>query len=335
MSNSTARQIVVAISLISLAAAQAGRNNNAQSSTARADLNVSVVFEDERPVHGMIKVQLLNSAENSLNERVSSDSSGQVTFEGIPQGNYRLRVTGFEVVETVTNVFNISFGESVHFEIVRVRHKVDPKAANAAAAAPVSVTMLNIPDKAKEEYEKGMEALGKNDLEGAKKRFTSAIRIYPKYAEAMNSLGVIAMKQSDPVMGRSYFEKAVAADAMLSSAYVNLARLDLAAQHYAESEASLQKALTPDPLNLEALSLLAISQFSESKLEDAVATARKVHSLPHEKYAMVHYLAGAALDKLHKRDEAIEQFQTFLDEAPNSPSADKARNALRILRQQK
>ena len=297
------------------------------------DLLARAVLESDRPLTDPIRVQLLNTFENYVADLVSTDGTGEVTFRNVRPGSYRLRVSGNDLEETVTPVFNIYTGETTHIEIVRVKRK--KTAENGQSALPVSVASLKVPGKARAEFEKGRRALEQGDLAAATTHFQAALSIYPQFADALNSLGVISMRQGDTAAARGLFERALAADPESANSYVNLAKLSINNKDFMGGEDLLNKALARDPLDVEVLSLLAIDQFSQNHWDDAVATARKVHSLPHAKYAMVHYLAGAALDKQNKRDEAIEQFQAFLDEAPNSPSADKARNALRILRQTK
>jgi hypothetical protein len=56
-----------------------------------------------------------------------------------------------------------------------------------------------------------------------------------------------------------------------------------------------------------------------------------VHSGPHERFAVAHVIAAAALEKQNDAKGAIAEYQQFLKEDPNSPRAAGARKALERL----
>jgi hypothetical protein len=85
------------------------------------------------------------------------------------------------------------------------------------------------------------------------------------------------------------------------------------------------KHLRVDP---QALLLLAQMHLQSGKMEEAAVQARKVHDAPHEAYAVAHLIAARALEARNLSEEAAAEYKLFLQEAPNSPSAPKARAAL-------
>ena len=119
------------------------------------------------------------------------------------------------------------------------------------------------------------------------------------------------MNTGKPARGREAFETALRLDEHLSSAALNLARFAYTEKKYAESESLLNKALAGDPRNAEALVLLANVQLTMGKPAEAVASARKVHSIPHEKFAVAHYIAGRALEAMHQASEAAVEYKLY------------------------
>lgn len=81
--------------------------------------------------------------------------------------------------------------------------------------------------------------------------------------------------------------------------------------------------------------MLARVQLQGGKLDQAIANARKVHAVPHEGYAMAHYFAGLGLRAKEMNSEAVEEFRTYLQEAPEGNFATQARQALKTLEAKK
>jgi tetratricopeptide (TPR) repeat protein len=312
----------------SAAAGQAPGSHN-------VDLHVRVYYSNEHKANTLIRVELLGISGVAVAEHFV-DSVGQVDFPDLPVGNYRLRVSGMNIVETTTDSFALFRGESSHMESVHVDLKPDKDADAGASPAGgmVAAVDLNVPDKAKKEFDKGTEALSQNDLPQAKKCFDKAIQIYPQYAGAYNNLGIVAIRSKDPQTARTDFEQAVRINDHYTTAYANLARLSFAEHKYPDADGMLSKALSTAPLDPLLLTLLGETQLLEGKYEDVVATAAKVHSSPHAEYAVVHIYAGLALLREHRARDAEEQYATYLKEDPNGPKASQVRAALAKLQQQ-
>jgi tetratricopeptide (TPR) repeat protein len=292
-------------------------------------LTVKVAY-DSGPAVGMgNRVQLLNGTGTPVTENFTDDR-GEVLFI-VDAGSYRIRVTGNEIEETASErSFYIDRRELFHTEYLSVKKKVDPNVPSLEGH--VSAAMLRIPSKAKSEVEKGMKELAKNDFEKAKPHFQKATDLYPQYAEAFNALGVIAMNAGQQEEGRVLFDKAIAADPEFAGSYVNKAKILMAAKQISQGEESLRKATTLDPLNAEALSLLAICQFQSGQRQAAIDTAQRTHQLPHEKRAVVHYIAGKAYEQQNQFADALREYRLFLKESPAaSPTVSKVKEAVAAL----
>jgi tetratricopeptide (TPR) repeat protein len=129
----------------------------------------------------------------------------------------------------------------------------------------------------------------------------------------------------------SYFAKAVEADPQFAPAYLNLGRVLLLAKDYVGAEALVDRATTLDPTSSETLSLLAYVQFLREKFDSAIATAHRVHMMNHERFAMVHFVAANAYERKHLQQEAMFEYQQYIQEAPHGPSAERARSKLTVL----
>jgi Tfp pilus assembly protein PilF len=191
----------------------------------------------------------------------------------------------------------------------------------AQGSAPtISVGEMNVPDKARDELQKGMEAFAKGDMTKAQQRFEKAIAIDPQYARAYAAEGIIAIKSGDRVKAKGLFSKAIEVDETFVPAYLDLARADFQEKNYAEAEKLLRKVMTLNPSIPDVLALLASSEYMNKEYEEALVDARRTHNLPnHEQFADVHLLAGKILEMQDRPQEAIAEYRLFLKESPSSP----------------
>lgn len=93
-----------------------------------------------------------------------------------------------------------------------------------------------VPEKAQKEFNKGNEALAKEDTAKALDRFQKAVNIHPQYAEALNAIGSVHMRQGENEKATEYFNKAVAADANYIPAHLNLVRAAAAQRDFAAAD---------------------------------------------------------------------------------------------------
>jgi len=242
-----------------------------------------------------------------------------------------LRISGMTIEEQTTSAFFINTGESSHTEWVRVQPKPDANNSQVPPTATVSQASLKVPKKASKELDRGGEAFQQGDWKAAVEHYEKAIALYPEYAVAYNNLGSAYVKSGDYDKARESYEKAVGIDSHLASAYVNLARLLQVQKRLPEAEEQLSKALALEPTQPETLTMLALVQFREGKLDEAIANARKVHSGDPDPYPVAHYIAAVALQAKQDQAGAQAEYELFLKESPNDPNAPRARAALKEL----
>jgi tetratricopeptide (TPR) repeat protein len=298
------------------------------------ELIVRVTYENDRPVSDQIRVQLSNSTGVPISETFTR-GEGEARFTGVEPGSYRLRVTGIDIDDKVSDhSFSIHPRQMTHIEFIRVRLRPGNDTPTSTQGH-ISATALNVPSKAESEFDKGVVALRKQNLPEAQKRFHRALEIYPRYAAAYNNLGVIAMQEGKVEEGRDFFERAVKADEQYAPPYLNLAKA-VAPKSYPDAQKLLHKAASLDPTNIEVLALLAMLDYETNQLPQALTNARRVHDMPgHERFAFAHYVAGRTLESQNLPQEAILEYQLFLKEAPQSPTAPKVRGFITALEQQK
>ncbi|MGH9668487.1 MAG: tetratricopeptide repeat protein [Terriglobales bacterium] len=293
---------------------------------------MKILYSNSRSMKLHARVDLLNGT-GLLIKQAFTDDTGNVLFPQLAPGNYKIRVSDPTIEDNMTDTFSIASGEA-SFQLVTVTLKGEAEVNERASGAVIAASEINVPSKAQKEYQFGAEALMRHDWETAQQHLEKAVELYPQYGAAYNDLGVVFMNTGARAKGRASFEKAIEVDGRKAAAYVNLAKINYAEGKWEVVKELLKKALPVDPANPEALTILAQVQLITGDLDEALANARKVHSLPHEHLAVAHWVAAKALVAQRRPDEAIVEYIVFLRESPNGPSAEAARTALAELQKQ-
>ncbi len=316
--------------LIPLSAlAQRGGSNFPSARSSVCELQIHVAYEDDHPAERMLQVDLLNN-NGGTSGQTFTDDRGDASFQ-VTSGNYRVRITGANIAETTSSYFSVDGREMTHIEYVNVHRLPSTSNAPTGPGSTVSVADLNVPGAAAKEFQKGNEALQKNDLEEARKHFDKAIKIYPSYAGAFFGEGVLEFKSGDKQKARQDFEKTVALNDHFVPAYFNLARMAVMDNDYKHADDLLGKASTADPMNPEGLLLTAQVDLLLNNFDGAIEGAKKLHAMPHEHYAVVHLIAAHAYLSKNMPSPAAAEYKQFLDEAPADPRAPKVRDELTAL----
>lgn len=262
-----------------------------------------------------------------------TNSSGSAQFENLPPGDYRVKVSGEGIENADSGNFRIESGRVFISELVVVRTKPTNDAGAAGAAGNiVSVRDLNVPKKALEEFTNGDSEMQRKHWKKAATDFKKAVSTYPQYSAAYYNLSVAYYQMGDKDEQRDALRKTLAIDAGFVPALVSLAHLDFADHKLPETRDMLDKAITADPTNINALALRVRVDFVQGKYKEAIADAQTVHNLPHEGYATVHYTAAAAYQQLNNIPQMIDQLNIYLKEDPNSASAAYVRKTIAALR---
>jgi VWFA-related protein len=192
----------------------------------------------------------------------------------------------------------------------------------------VSKLDLKAPSGARNEFQKGVKLLLRNDLNGSVQHLSQAVAIYPKFVAAHNSLGTAYMDLGEFAKAREHFEQATLLDDHLPNLFSNLCHAQLALKDYPAAEQAIRKASSLSPLSLELSTALIYVEVLNHNYQDAIAAAHQIHKGNHEGAAIVHFWAAAAWGQQKNLPEMEDELKTFLAEDPKSPQADKARQLI-------
>lgn len=307
-----------------LCTAQTGMNH-----VTSAQVLVRVIFQDERAAGNQIRVELLNDSEVPVGTTFT-DSEGRATFHVSVPGQYMVRVSGTPIQGTTAETIRIEEMDKSRSVFVHVKPRSDASSTVSKPNAPqvTSAAELRVPSDARKAFHKGMEAWEHSDFPKAAEQFEKAVAIYPEYDTAFNNLGVMYYQMGQTERARTAFEQSVALNDKNPDADRNLARILIHDGSYSRAEGLLKKSLMVEPLNPVSLTLICVADIQTGDDDGALLNAHKVHQLPHEGYAVVHYVAGQALEHKGQPEAATTEYETYLRESPNGAEASQVKSAL-------
>lgn len=294
-------------------------------------LEIQLTSDGARPlaVQALVTISLISGG---ILQQNYTDMDGRVSFSVPPSQNYEVKVSG-PGIETSQTSFELFQGESYHHQAVVVKLTEDAK--KNLPGGMISAAMLNVPVKARREYDKGMELMQKGKLEDAKKHLEKATQEYPNFDWAFNNIGVIDMRMNDVPGAREAFTRAVAINAKNPDAAKNLARLKLRDNDFDGAKTLLRQSLSTKPGDPEALGLLSYTELKTNQLDEALSDAEKVHPQDnHDVFPLAHLVAASVRESKGDLSGAQKQYEMYLKEAPDSPQAQVAKQGLQRIQAQ-
>ena len=289
-------------------------------SPGSVELHVKLMYQNDTATPRSLRVDLLSDNGETVYENFS-DESGEAIFTVSPN-TYQLRVSGDGIDTLLSPAFIVHSQEYMHSEFLHVRRTVEAT-TRANNGPPITASdEQGIPAEAVGRFNTGNTFLQLDDLDRAQAAFEEALKFYPRFAAALNNLGLVALRRGDPTQARRFFQRSVDIDLVRAEPVVNLSKLMLRSGEFREAEALLGKASALQPLNPDLLLVLAESQLLSGDLDQAVATARRVSDVSSKpEYSTAYLIAGSALQQKHRFKEAVAAYKQFLALNPLHPRA--------------
>lgn len=281
-------------------------------------LRVNVALTTGGRASSGLRVQLLQGLANAAPIEVEmTNSSGTAEFPNLPPGDYRVEVSGAGIEPTQSAIVHLDGTQVFESQLVAVRKAAAASGeTNGVLGNTVTVAELNVPKEASVELARGDAEMEHKHWKKAVEHFNKATSIYPNYASAYYNLSAAYSHLGKSDAQRDALQKALKVNDSFVPALVSLAHLDVADHKQEQARTLLDKAVSTDPTNVEALALRVRVDFMQGQDRQAIADAQKVHDMPHQGYATVHYTAAAAYQRLNRIPEMLAQLQLFLQEGP-------------------
>jgi len=298
------------------------------------NLRVRVLYEnDDHSAPKHLMVQLMTGPGSSPVANTYTNDSGFAEFGHLSVGEYHVVVSGDGIVRADSGMFDVDPRKMTQTQYVYVHRSADEQPAAAGNGSMTSASALAVPDGARKEFQKGADAIKNENWNKAEDHLNKAVAAYPQYAAAYNALGVVYAHANNPSREREALEKAIELDEHFAPAYVNLAELCIQQQNAKQAESLLLKAVPLDPTSAKSYLLLADAELLNQKYDAAISSAQKVHTLPHERMALAHFIAARAYEHENRPKDALAELQLFLKEESQGPRADHIREEIKFVQQ--
>jgi len=293
-------------------------------------LSVSGSVRDEQnntPMSG-VSVRLLGSTQQDALPAARTDVEGRYRFMGLPSGFYTVVVEADGYIPIRLPIDQLNDPADASSEILM---NIYPRRALTAevvssAAPSVDVHELNVPEKARGAFNKGMDLLTKKgDLSGSIAQFQRAIKEYPNYYEAYAELGIAYARESDLQSAEAALRRSVdLSGGKYAESLFLLAELLIKTNHFAEAESFARQGLALQEESWLGNRELAQALYGQRRFVDALASAVRARTLNSGDPAVYLVLTNIHT-RLREYPSALEDLNTFLALQPTGPSAEQAR----------
>ncbi|ABF41300.1 Tetratricopeptide repeat protein [Candidatus Koribacter versatilis Ellin345] len=290
------------------------------------NLQIRVLMADDRAVSQSLHVRLMS--EGATVSTTQTDSSGSAAMTITRAGTYQIEVSGPGIETTDSEQFPIVRADRNHNEVIRVALKGQKVEGKPTAGGVAPASGFTVPKDASKEFDAGVSSMHASDWKKAQEHFQSAIDKYPNFDAAWDNLGMARQNGGDAAGAKAAYQKALGLNDHNADAQRNLARVFEAEGNWPGAEELLVKSLGIEPNNAGSLTLLSIAQLKQNKIDEAIASAGRVHALEHKSYATAHLVLAQAYEMKGRTKDAISEYQLFLSEEPNGPRSEAAKKKM-------
>ncbi len=186
--------------------------------------------------------------------------------------------------------------------------------------------------KAKEEFDKGLEALSAGKIDDAEKYAGEAMKLAPGHPDVLYLQGVVNLRRRKFPEAQEVLEKATQIDPSDARAF---AALGMALADQGKYEAAIPALEKAQELNTgmewEGYWSLAQAYYQREKYPEAVKASQQALAKSNGKAPEIELLVAQSLTAVGKYDEAAQALRDFLKNHGDRPEAAKARRWLERL----
>jgi len=298
-----------------------------QRTVPSANLSIGGVVRDEKTNQYIraATLELLRANGESASPGIVSGTRGDFQFTLVGSGDYTITVQAKGYETAVVPVMLGAFALSNLTITMRASESENPP----AAGDPVSAHQLSIPDRARDEFDKGMKEMvsAKLDYHRALPHFERAIQEFPDYYEAYAEVGIIQHHLGD----KAAAEKALRKSAELSeNRYLDalslLAQMLNDQERFSESERVSRTCATQDESAWVCDLELARALSGLKRAGEAEPIALKARDLNPNNAGTFLVLGNIHIQE-RKYADVVNDFDAYLKLNPSGPESDQVRAA--------
>jgi tetratricopeptide (TPR) repeat protein len=303
-----------------------------------------VLTNDNKPLPN-VRVFLLNDG-YSQRAQTYTDGSGRFQFRNLGTGNYYVQIepagTGYERQSQRVEVNPYNPSGLGGAEIFRVDFVLKPEtsakktdAADERGRGPGNVVFVqDVPENAREAYQRGAQSLKRNDLRMAEINLTRAIELFPDYYEALELLGSEYVKHGQYDAAAPIFAHAVEVNKNAWHSFYGLGVALLELDRRAEGLEALRRAVALNPKSINATMRLGMELAKDDRFTDEAISLLTATTQMAGKRLPDAYLALAAVQsKSRHYREAADALEAYLVATPSTDQRESIKRKIEELKQ--
>ena len=283
----------------------------------RAEISITVRDSSGEPISAPATVKLYR---DGVPADQGATSHGRAFFIMRSLGNYTLVVeaTGFKAAQKEVSL-PVALKAEVDVYLQRER------SGNETLGVPGKPLLA---PKAKEAFDKGLQAINANKLPEAQKYVGEALKLAPGHPDVLFLQGVLDLSQHHWPEAQTVLEKATQLDPDNPRAFAALGMAFTNQGKYESAIPPLEKSLQLQPTGWETQWTLAKAYYHQQQYDQALKTSQQALAESNGKAPDIALLVAQSLTAVGQYDAAADTLRDFLKNHADRPQAPTARRWL-------
>jgi len=201
--------------------------------------------------------------------------------------------------------------------------------SNAEALGPSSGPLLA--PRAKDAFDKSLEALHDNKLDKAQKQIEEALKLAPSHPDVLYVQGVIYLRRAQWDKAEAVLEKATQIDPKHAHALSALGMAYVDAGKYEQALAPLEQSVAIDPAGWETHWALGKAYYAQGQYDRALAESQESLKQAKGEAPQAELLVAQTLTAVGRYEDSAQTLRQFLKNHPDDPGAAMAKRWLQRL----
>ena len=201
------------------------------------------------------------------------------------------------------------------------------RASSTEEVAGVSNKALLAP-KAKEAFDKGLQALSENKMKDAEKYVGEAMRLAPGNPDVLYAQGVLYLRQLNWTQAQTTLEKATELDPTHARAFAALGMAISDQGKYAAAIPPLEKSAQLDPASWETHWALGKAYYYNGQYQEALKASQQALGESKGKSPEIEMLVALSLTAVGRYEDSAQALRDFLKNHSDRPEAKTAQRYL-------
>ena len=255
-------------------------------------------------------------------DQMNTDARGRFRFGNLQRGYYKVIINapGFTPAQQDADL-------TLLVKAYLVFSLISSEPGKTTHVAIADVIDARVPPSARDEFDRGRDALARKNQSEAIVHFQKAVSIYPEFFEAQLLLGTAFMDMRDWRQAETAMKRALEIKAGNAPALLALGEVFWRQKRYDEAERNLIDGIKSDEKNWHGHFTLARLYWEKGDVLKAGPCVGRTLQLKPD-FAEAHLLAGNILLKVGQHQRAKIEYEEYLRLAPKGDYAAEARKLI-------